>query len=145
MNSSITLVSRISLKVCDYTLTIISEFESIVRNCIYTELPENAPRYVVLSYELKHDDGRISFPLILVNWAPRSSEMSLLTLHASAFLDFQATVRKQSIIFHPKCQINLKFISLRLTSTGSSKFERARRVSPRNSSTVNSSSRHNEW
>ena len=86
--------------------TIISEFELIVRNCMYTELPENAPRYVVLSYELKHDDGRISFPLILVNWAPRSSEMSLLTLHASAFLDFQATVRKQSIIFHSKCQID---------------------------------------
>ena len=57
------------------------------------ELPENAPRYVVLSYELNHRDGRKSFPLVLVNWAPSSSEMGLLTLHASAFLDFQATVR----------------------------------------------------
>lgn len=57
------------------------------------ELPENAPRYVLLSYELNHSDGRKSFPLVLVNWAPPSSEMSLLTLHASAFLDFQSTVR----------------------------------------------------
>ena len=57
-----------------------------------SELPENAPRYVLLSYELNHSDGRKSFPLVLVNWAPRSSEISLLTLHASAFLDFQSTV-----------------------------------------------------
>ncbi|KAH0827046.1 hypothetical protein J3R83DRAFT_4729 [Lanmaoa asiatica] len=53
------------------------------------ELPENSPRYVVLSYELKHRDGRTSFPLVLVNWAPSSSETKLMTLHASAFLDFQ--------------------------------------------------------
>lgn len=57
------------------------------------ELPENSPRYVVLSYELKHRDGRTSFPLVLVNWAPSSSEMKLMTLHASAFLDFQNVVR----------------------------------------------------
>ena len=57
------------------------------------ELPENAPRYVVLSYELNHSDGRKSFPLVLVNWAPTSCEMSLLTLHASGLIEFQNTVR----------------------------------------------------
>ena len=57
------------------------------------ELPENSPRYVLLSYELDHIDGRKSFPLVLINWAPTSSETGLLTLHASAFLDFQTTVR----------------------------------------------------
>ena len=56
------------------------------------ELPENAPRYVVLSHELHHSDGRKSYPLVLVNWAPQTSEMGLLTLHASALLDFQSTV-----------------------------------------------------
>ena len=34
------------------------------------ELPENSPRYVVLSYELKFSDGRISYPLVLISWAP---------------------------------------------------------------------------
>ena len=47
----------------------------------------------MISHELKHDDGRKSFPLVLINWAPTSSEMGLLTLHASAFLEFQNTVR----------------------------------------------------
>lgn len=61
------------------------------------ELPENAPRYVVLSYELNHADGRKSFPLVLVNWAPPSCEMSLLTLHASGLLDFQNTVRRNPV------------------------------------------------
>ena len=61
-------------------------------NLSVVELPENAPRYVVLSYELNHSDGRKSFPLVLLNWAPTTCEMSLLTLHASALLEFQATV-----------------------------------------------------
>ena len=68
----------------------------LTRTRARTELPENAPRYVVLSYELNHSDGRKSFPLVLINWAPTSSEMGLLTLHASAFLDFQNTVRSIS-------------------------------------------------
>ena len=49
----------------------------------------------MLSYERTHDDGRKSFPLVLVNWAPSSSEMSLLTLHASALNNFQNTVRRK--------------------------------------------------
>jgi hypothetical protein len=56
------------------------------------ELPEAAPRYVVLSYNLVHKDGRTSSPLVLINWAP-ACETSLLTLHASALNDFQNTVR----------------------------------------------------
>lgn len=58
-----------------------------------TELPENSPRYVVLSYELQHKDGRKSFPLVLINWSPTTSETGMLTLHASALINFQSTVR----------------------------------------------------
>lgn len=62
------------------------------------ELPENSPRYVVLSYELKHSDGRTSFPLVLVNWAPTGSETRMMTLHASALLDFQTTVSNANVM-----------------------------------------------
>ena len=58
-----------------------------------TEPSENSPRYVVLSYELNHKDGRTSFPLVLINWSPVTSEIGMLTLHASALINFQATVR----------------------------------------------------
>ncbi|EMD38289.1 hypothetical protein CERSUDRAFT_113458 [Gelatoporia subvermispora B] len=76
----------------------VEQFDNISIEDLAEELPENSPRYVLLSYELSHDDGRKSFPLVLVNWAPISSEMSLLTLHASAFLDFQATADVSKVI-----------------------------------------------
>lgn len=48
---------------------------------LFAELPENSPRFVVLSYELHHRDGRTSFPLVLVYWAPQTSSMELSTLY----------------------------------------------------------------
>ncbi|KAI0062300.1 maturation factor [Artomyces pyxidatus] len=69
----------------------VEQFDNISPDDLAEELPVSSPRYVVLSYELKHADGRVSFPLILVNWAPIGCETSLLTLHASALLDFQTT------------------------------------------------------
>jgi len=76
----------------------VEQFDNISIDDLAEELPENAPRYVVLSYELNHEDGRTSFPLVLINWAPMTSEMSLLTLHASAFLEFQNTADISKVI-----------------------------------------------
>ncbi|OBZ69345.1 Glia maturation factor beta [Grifola frondosa] len=76
----------------------VEQFDDISIDDLAEELPENSPRYVVLSYELNHSDGRRSFPLVLVNWAPVASEMSLLTLHASALLDFQSTADVSKVI-----------------------------------------------
>ncbi|KAF8643763.1 hypothetical protein AX16_008782 [Volvariella volvacea WC 439] len=76
----------------------VEQFDSISIEELAEELPENAPRYVVLSYELHHSDGRKSFPLVLINWAPTTSEIGLLTLHASAFIDFQNTADVSKVI-----------------------------------------------
>ncbi|KZV81340.1 glia maturation factor beta [Exidia glandulosa HHB12029] len=76
----------------------VEQFDNISLEDLAEELPEMSPRYVVLSYELKHKDGRVSFPLVLVNWAPSGSETSLLTLHASAFIDFQQTADVSKVI-----------------------------------------------
>ncbi|RDX56509.1 glia maturation factor beta [Polyporus arcularius HHB13444] len=76
----------------------VEQYDDISIEDLAEELPENSPRYVVLSYELNHSDGRKSFPLVLVNWAPTSSEISLLTLHASALLDFQSTADVSKVI-----------------------------------------------
>ncbi|KAH7912213.1 hypothetical protein BJ138DRAFT_1178964 [Hygrophoropsis aurantiaca] len=76
----------------------VEQFDSISIENLAEELPENSPRYVVLSYELKHRDGRTSFPLVLLNWAPSSSEIKMMTLHASAFLDFQNLVEVSKVI-----------------------------------------------
>ncbi|KAJ2921398.1 hypothetical protein H1R20_g7123, partial [Candolleomyces eurysporus] len=76
----------------------VEQFDSISIEELAEELPENSPRYVVLSYELEHKDGRKSFPLVLINWAPVSSEIGLLTLHASALLNFQNTADVSKVI-----------------------------------------------
>lgn len=88
-------LSKIWPKVNKSTIVSIPPF-SMNDETHLTELPENSPRYVILSYELDHGD-RKSFPLVLINWAPTTSEMSLLTLHASAFIDFQNAVSSISL------------------------------------------------
>ncbi|KAJ3744847.1 hypothetical protein DFH05DRAFT_1090995 [Lentinula detonsa] len=93
----------------------VEQFDNISIEELAEELPENSPRYVVLrlvelisrfaftdefhfSHALVHPDGRTSFPLVLINWAPTTSEIGLLTLHASALLDFQTTADVSKII-----------------------------------------------
>ncbi|PWN94254.1 glia maturation factor beta [Acaromyces ingoldii] len=51
-------------------------------------LPENSPRFVLLSHTLQHPDGRVSFPLIILYWAPQTSSMELSTLYTSALSNF---------------------------------------------------------
>ncbi|CEH12383.1 Glia maturation factor beta [Ceraceosorus bombacis] len=60
------------------------EFDDIGIEELQEELPENSPRFIVLSYELKHRDGRTSYPLIILYWAPPTSSTELSTLYASA-------------------------------------------------------------
>ncbi|KAE9409493.1 glia maturation factor beta [Gymnopus androsaceus JB14] len=74
------------------------QFDSITIEELAEQLPENSPRYVVLSYALVHSDGRTSYPLVLINWAPLSSEIGHLTLHASALLEFQSTADVSKVI-----------------------------------------------
>ncbi|KAJ7273310.1 hypothetical protein C8J57DRAFT_1317501 [Mycena rebaudengoi] len=76
----------------------VEQFDNITIEELAEELPENSPRYVMLSYQLDHPDGRKSFPLVLINWAPTSSEIGMLTLHASALLDFQSTADVSKVI-----------------------------------------------
>lgn len=75
----------------------VEKFDDISIDDLAQELPEASPRYVLLSFTLLHKDGRVSSPLVLINWAP-SCETSLLTLHASALLDFQNTVEVGKVL-----------------------------------------------
>lgn len=54
----------------------------------YGVLPDNTPRFVVLSYELRHGDGRVSYPLVVLNWSPATSSVEMKTLYASALTYF---------------------------------------------------------
>jgi len=73
-------------------------FSNISLEDLAEELPESKPRYIVISYKLEHPEGRISYPLVLINWAPNASETGLLTLHASALMNFQNTADVSKVI-----------------------------------------------
>ncbi|KAF9319784.1 hypothetical protein BG006_002919, partial [Podila minutissima] len=66
-----------------------SEEDAIELEELAEDLPENIPRYIILSYELKHDDGRVSFPLVFLFYCPDGANTSLRMLYASAKTFFQ--------------------------------------------------------
>ncbi|KAF9913793.1 hypothetical protein BX616_009559 [Lobosporangium transversale] len=74
------------------------DLESVNMEELAEQLPENTPRYVVLSYELKHDDGRRSFPLVFLYYAPTGVRPELNMLYASAKTHFQNTVGLGKVI-----------------------------------------------
>lgn len=48
------------------------------------ELPSNQPRFVLLSWSKKHDDGRLSFPLLFIYYCPTGSSPELQMLYAGS-------------------------------------------------------------
>ncbi|KAH8826996.1 hypothetical protein DL96DRAFT_1605120 [Flagelloscypha sp. PMI_526] len=100
------------------TMEVVETLDDVTIEEIAEELPENSPRYVVLSHELNHSDGRKSYPLALINWAPTTSEISLMTLHASALINFQraADVAKVLECREGPEQLTTEFVNEKLTA-----------------------------
>jgi len=76
----------------------VEQFDGVELEELAEELPSQNPRFVLLSYEMHHSDGRISYPLIIVNWLPSGCETGLMTLHASATILFQNTADVQRVV-----------------------------------------------
>ncbi|KAF9543493.1 hypothetical protein EC957_000854 [Mortierella hygrophila] len=55
-------------------------------------LPTSTPRYIVLSYGLKHDDGRQSYPLVFLYYSPKGVKPEFNVLYASSKTYFQNKV-----------------------------------------------------
>ncbi|KAI8072168.1 uncharacterized protein B0P05DRAFT_573098 [Gilbertella persicaria] len=59
-------------------------YDNISIEDLVEELPENTPRFIILSYELKHSDGRVNFPLLFIYWSPSTAKAEINMLYASA-------------------------------------------------------------
>ncbi|EOQ99163.1 Glia maturation factor beta [Wallemia ichthyophaga EXF-994] len=79
-------------------LEVDERLENISVEELADELPENAPRYVVISYPLKHADGRLAVPLAMINWKPTTSSPEMNTLHASGLSMFQQVAQVSRIV-----------------------------------------------
>jgi hypothetical protein len=61
----------------------------------------------------RRDRPSFPLPLVLINWLLVSSEISVLTLHASALLNFQHTVRNSYLLsIDPTSRVKLRWISV---------------------------------
>ncbi|KAI7872649.1 hypothetical protein BDF14DRAFT_1747119 [Spinellus fusiger] len=81
------------LKIEREQLSIVEDevYESISLEDLVEELPETSPRYIVLSFERKHSDGRVNYPLLFIYWSPSSAKAEINMLYASAKTFVQET------------------------------------------------------
>ncbi|SPO22419.1 related to Glia maturation factor, beta [Ustilago trichophora] len=78
------------------------------------ELPENSPRFLIVNYKLQHRDGRVSYPLFLLYWAPQTSSLEQSTLYASALSNFSVKSDVAKIIDVRDGEISSKHLDERL-------------------------------
>lgn len=52
-------------------------------------MPDNNPRYIILSYPFKTSDGRLKTPLVLLYWIPPTSGGESRMLYAGALEQFR--------------------------------------------------------
>ncbi|SPO21613.1 related to Glia maturation factor, beta [Ustilago trichophora] len=78
------------------------------------ELPENSPRFLIVNYKLQHRDGRVSYPLFLLYWAPQTSSLEQSTLYASALSNFSVKSDVAKIIDIRDGEISSKQLDERL-------------------------------
>nr|CAD7592245.1 unnamed protein product [Timema genevievae] len=52
-------------------------------------LIRHQPRYVVYSYRMAHQDGRVSFPMCFIYYTPRDSQIALQIMYAGTKLALQ--------------------------------------------------------
>ncbi|KAJ3115315.1 hypothetical protein HK098_006999 [Nowakowskiella sp. JEL0407] len=58
-------------------------FEDVSLEELAENLPETTPRFIILSYELKHKDGRVSYPLVGIYYVPDGANDTSKILYAS--------------------------------------------------------------
>ncbi|KAJ3387871.1 hypothetical protein HDU92_001759 [Lobulomyces angularis] len=61
-----------------------SEFDGISLDDLKEELPDTSPRFILLTFQHTHLDGRISNPLVGINYSPRESSMDDKMLYSWA-------------------------------------------------------------
>jgi len=60
------------------------EHEDISVDDLREELPSHQPRYVLLSYVMKHDDGRVSYPLCFIFISPQGCKPEMQMMYAGS-------------------------------------------------------------
>ncbi|KAJ3052008.1 hypothetical protein HK097_006987 [Rhizophlyctis rosea] len=79
--SNAAIILKIDVK--DLKVVVEEILEDTTIEDVAEALPDSTPRYIVLSYELKHKDGRVSYPLVGIYYNPTGSSTANRMLYAS--------------------------------------------------------------
>ena len=77
------------MKVDRESQTVIKEelLEDLTVDELRESLPESQPRFLIYSYKLEHDDGRISYPLCFIFSTPSGCKMEMRMMYAGSKLN----------------------------------------------------------
>jgi len=92
-----TNTTALILKIDRENLNIVEEelCENVTVEKLAEDLPENQPRFVVLSYKYDHADGRVLYPLVLLYYTPPvSTQLNMLYASSKTYLQEQAGLSK---------------------------------------------------
>ncbi|XP_025103386.1 glia maturation factor gamma-like [Pomacea canaliculata] len=64
------------------TVVLDEEYEDVSIDDLQNELPASQPRYILLSYVFKRDDGRESYPLCFIFVSPQGCQPDLTMMYA---------------------------------------------------------------
>ncbi|KAK6203415.1 uncharacterized protein RJT21DRAFT_27105 [Scheffersomyces amazonensis] len=84
MEAIIYIIDKESYEIKAEDNQIIDSIESLIE-----ELPDNSPRYILLSYPMKLPDGRLKSPFVLLYWIPPTSGQESRMLYAGAVEEFR--------------------------------------------------------
>jgi hypothetical protein len=79
-------IAAVVLKIDKATLKIVldEQYEDIAISDLQDELPPQQPRYIILSYVQKHDDGRVSYPLVFIFVSPQGCSPEQQMMYAGS-------------------------------------------------------------
>ncbi|KAJ2137412.1 hypothetical protein IW136_003519 [Coemansia sp. RSA 678] len=91
------------------------QFEEISFEDLADELPDDTPRYVVLSYKLLHGDGRTSYPLVFIYYLPETSKPTNRMLYASTLQLFSKELHlSDPLMLSDKTDLSKQWLEERL-------------------------------
>ncbi|XP_064601831.1 glia maturation factor gamma-like [Liolophura sinensis] len=78
--------AAIVLKIDQKAMTIVldEEYEDCTVEEVQEDLPQQRPSYVLFSYVLKHDDGRVSYPLAFIFVSPAGCKPEQQMMYAGS-------------------------------------------------------------
>lgn len=72
-------ISKSNLEISPASSTVYTKMEDLA-----DDLPDNSPRFVLLSYPLQMESGRLSVPYVMLSYLPPTSSAELRMLYAGA-------------------------------------------------------------